>query len=331
MKKIAGLIQVKESGLGVRNLVVAVFDSDLAIEEIRAQGSVAQLLRGAGRRLGSVLTDENGAFSLSTEDLEFAGNEPRPNLVLMVLAPEDVQDLRRPFPLPTEERILYVSSVPRLDAGAEESYVIRLIQMQVDRFQLSTGPQGRDTNSAIQGLADPIIRAFDLRDGLRTKIEPRLLEEQRRAADARRIAKGKLQNLSALPPHFRDADAQKKALIVRGKLNAADQLPNLQQQAIEEGIARIKKVKVKPMRLRLTQTQVAQLGLGIKKNKISGKVLDTKLSEVLPTVSNILSLVRAREVLAPSPEDLIRKYLMPSSASELKPARAKSRKVRKHA
>src|SRR5207249_3509965 len=99
-----------------------------------------------GKRIGSVLTDQEGKFTLASEDLEFQGNESRPDLVILVFAPEDVQKLEEPYPLPPEKRVLYISSVPRVDAGAEEAFVIRLLQAQLDKFNISAQKSETDSN-----------------------------------------------------------------------------------------------------------------------------------------------------------------------------------------
>ena len=83
-----------------------------------------------------MLTNQDGKFVLTPEDLEFPGNEPRPDLVIVVFAPEDIHDGQFPYPRPPEDRILYMSIVARFDAGAQEAFVIRLLQSQLDRHQI---------------------------------------------------------------------------------------------------------------------------------------------------------------------------------------------------
>jgi hypothetical protein len=118
---VAGRIIVKESGAGVPDLLVVLFDFDPAAhpEEVIAGaepfggpgGSSAPSIAivvstppGADR-LASVLTDANGRFEITYEDDAFnvgTANERRPDLLLFVLAPEEPG---KKF----EDRILYTS------------------------------------------------------------------------------------------------------------------------------------------------------------------------------------------------------------------------------
>src|SRR5258707_402304 len=124
MQRIHGYVLVKETNSGVPNLVVAAFDSDVAIRDLvtdhpRTNVFTPQFMDKLGKRIGSVLTESDGRFNLNREELHFEGVESRPDLLLIVFAPEDILDAKRPFVLPPEQRILYISSVPRADAGAE--------------------------------------------------------------------------------------------------------------------------------------------------------------------------------------------------------------------
>src|SRR6266508_3896534 len=139
MKQISGYVLVKETNSGVPNLVVTAYDSKKPIQEIIAGDANRRnlTLKDLGKRIGSVLTDQDGKFILKSEDLEFPGNESRPDLLIIIFALEDIQKMNEPYPLPPEERVLYISTVPRADAGAEKAFVIRLLQAQLDHFHIS--------------------------------------------------------------------------------------------------------------------------------------------------------------------------------------------------
>ena len=136
MRQIYGYVFVKETNLGIPNLVVAVYDSEKSIQEIIRKHSQEKYFstEDFGKRVGSVLTNQEGKFIFSAEDLEFQGNEARIDLLIVVFAPEDIRNRDEPYPLPPDERILYISTVPRDDAGSVEAFVIRLLQAQVDIF-----------------------------------------------------------------------------------------------------------------------------------------------------------------------------------------------------
>src|SRR5206468_12951748 len=120
MKQICGYVLVKETNSGVPNLVVTAYDCEKSIEEIIAdhREKNGASLEKLGKRIGSVLTDQDGKFTLKSNELEFQGNESRPDLLIVILAPEDIQGIDDPFPLSQEKRVLYMSTVPRTDAGA---------------------------------------------------------------------------------------------------------------------------------------------------------------------------------------------------------------------
>jgi hypothetical protein len=308
MKRISGLVLVKESGVGIPNLVVAVFDSDLTIEDIRKQEPSATLLRRAGKRISSVLTDAAGRFSLSTENLEFPGNEARPDLLLMVLAPEDVQDMQRPYPLPVDERTLYMSTVPRIDAGAEEAYVIRLLQAQIDRFQLFKS--GGDASNAVRELTDSRLRALGIRQGVTAALAEPAAAERRRTDEARAEAKKKVERLSAIPLHLRNDALRSGALFIQDKSELRQKLPAMQKEAVTSALERMAKDKSRPsMRLYLREEEMRELGLKIAGDRVSGEVSAAALSKQIHSLIDVTDLIRRRDP-APTPlEELERKYL----------------------
>src|SRR5688572_5969918 len=121
MHKVNGRVLVKETGEALPNLIVALFDHDSAAPSAAPGGS--SISPGApsdfGERLGSVLTDANGAFHLEFDVHLFAAADPekRPDLVLAVFAPEDSQGPGQPMPLSPPQRLLLFSNVPRQNAG----------------------------------------------------------------------------------------------------------------------------------------------------------------------------------------------------------------------
>ena len=137
--EISGKVVAKESGLGIPGLLVVVFDCDpgTAPEElvlVRAQGRSGATPAVRGRRvrvdrLGSVVTDGTGAFTLTYEDDAFRvrhTRERRPDLCLTVLAPEDADTSGN-------LRVLLTSPAVRQNAGRSEQYLIRLTADQLSR------------------------------------------------------------------------------------------------------------------------------------------------------------------------------------------------------
>jgi hypothetical protein len=310
MKRIVGKVLARESNSGIPDLVVSVFDSDLTIEDIRERQLSEPLLRRLGRRISSVLTDAEGRFSLSTENLEYPGNEARPDLLLLVLAPEDVQDIKRPYPLPAEERVLYVSTVPRVEAGAEEAYVIRLLQAQLDLFRIAAGVSGQDRDSSVRDLTSMRLRGFDLRDGVRDAMEKRLTAERQRIEAARTEARKKISQLSAVPRHLRDKKVSSQSLLITDKAALATDLRSMQAEAVSDALSRLAKRSTPPtLRLHLTEKEVRDLGLTIQGEKVSGVLTGAKLATQVRSLVNLTDLIRTRAFVPPPLEELERKYL----------------------
>jgi hypothetical protein len=122
MSRISGRVVLKESDRGIPDLLVVLFDVDPGIEPEEhhpASPEDQKLAVLAGDRIGSVLTDRNGDFSLSFDDSEFQRSERRPDIQLAVLAPEGPEE-------DPETRVLYASTSVRINAGITEQYLVRI-------------------------------------------------------------------------------------------------------------------------------------------------------------------------------------------------------------
>src|SRR5258708_15533049 len=95
MKTIYGRVLVKESNVGVPNLVVAAYDSERGSLDIAAtpgSGTApVPITERLGKRIGSVLTGPDGAFTFSFDDLHFTRDYQRTDLLIAVVSPEDKQ------------------------------------------------------------------------------------------------------------------------------------------------------------------------------------------------------------------------------------------------
>lgn len=141
MNKISGRVVLKETGLGIPDLLVVIHDVDPGTspeESLPATGASSGTARARtpnvaraaasnadkslGDRLGSRLTSTTGAFDFEYEDAEFKirnAEEKRPDLLLLVVAPEE--------PGADEAaRVLYTSRDIRQNAGRTEQYLIRI-------------------------------------------------------------------------------------------------------------------------------------------------------------------------------------------------------------
>lgn len=319
MKQLSGLVLVKETGIGVPNLVVAIFDVENgARDDGKAGRDIGS--RMVGRRIASVMTDASGRFSFSAADFDPGETEIRPDLSLAVLAPEDVQGVDRPYSLPAEDRTLYMSSMPRVDAGAVEAYVIRLLQKQLDQYQIGAATS-RSVDRETDLLVAASLRASRMRTAIRDALEDETKQSRRDTRSAREEAKEKVASLSAIPRPLRDARVRKKALLIADRADLADELPEMQQAAVANAMDRLRaSPSLPPMRLYLSEKDVKKLELKVEGNKISGEVSADKLRKRIPGISNVTDLVRNHNTSQPSLKDLEeleRRYgLLPKQAEK---------------
>lgn len=144
MNASAGIVLHKETGLGIPNLVATLYNIDTtkippASLKVFAQEVLAgKISLGAHDRLGSAITDANGAFTLEyDEDLlksDVSKKVLRPSLALIVSVPEAVG--RKPH-----ENILHVTDDIRSSAGKAETYLVRISTQSLVAFSLPV-PEG---------------------------------------------------------------------------------------------------------------------------------------------------------------------------------------------
>jgi len=133
---ITGRVVLAESNKGLRDLVIALYDidprdynefassitNDDPIENLFTNAAARAWIDFPGDRIGSVLTDRFGRFSLAYKDDAFRvrNDEKRPDLVLFVLGPD-----RAPAST-IASRLLHYALIPRANAGRMESYSITI-------------------------------------------------------------------------------------------------------------------------------------------------------------------------------------------------------------
>jgi hypothetical protein len=316
MKRLSGFIVVRETGAGVPNLIVTAYDSNKSagspseFEQRREQFSIDRL----GKRMGSVLTGRDGSFAM-TEDLEFEGNDPRPDLSLVVFAPEDVPDDRHPFPAAPEERVLYVSARPVFDAGAEEAFLIRLPQAQLDKFGISADASAKHGVTQGNRFAAIVDTTWDFRDSVRQKLSSRLQHEQRKSNLRKDQAQQAVKHLAAIPRHLRGEGVVNNTLLIKGREDLAANLRQMQATAVADGLKRFAKRRSK-IRLVLSASDLKDLGIAEKGRKRTGKVDAEDLAAKIRSLTNGVDLVRRRLPKNPSPDELERKYLSQSAADK---------------
>jgi hypothetical protein len=169
MNKITGKITLTSSNTGISNLLVVIYDIDpntkpeelikgLPVledenpeaENIERRASTRptftppkSLLGILGDRIGSVLTETDGSFSLEYEDAEYQIRNPkekRPDLFLMVFAPEKMGGS-------LEESLLFYSPEIRQNAGRIEMYFIQLTEEELTKVGIGI-PQNQPSSNA---------------------------------------------------------------------------------------------------------------------------------------------------------------------------------------
>ncbi|WP_282610990.1 hypothetical protein [Pelagibius sp. Alg239-R121] len=175
MYQVSGKVLVRETGIGVPDLQVVLYDLDMPDEkrvgslEFPGQfGEEFEWQRIPGDRIGSVLTNVAGEFAFEFNSTAFANreNSPHPDLIVFVLAPEDTGEKKRPAP--PMSRMLHVSREPVTNAGAKESWIIRLSYSvlkfaQIPFPELPEQATKSDKEETQSRLADAVIKAHDRR------------------------------------------------------------------------------------------------------------------------------------------------------------------------
>ncbi len=314
MKQLFGYILVKETNVGIPHVVVVAHDVRDVVDvssDKRSRLSIQQF----GRRLGSVLTDRNGRFSLTTDDLEFQGNEARPNLLVAVFAPEDIQNIDNPMPLSPEERLLFVSNRPRSEAGAEEAFVIRILQAQLDRFHISLTIPAPDAGARV---GDSIESAWNASGYLKSRFQDRIKVQVDSVNERRKQTKEVFKNFSAIPLHLRNRDGkpnslQNNDLLIPHRRDLPEKLPLFQSQSLKEGLKRLHHRQVKPVvRVYMTRAEMRNLNLQINEaGHVTGEIRSATLIKKVRASMSGFDLIKTRGISNPSVDELRRRYLLP--------------------
>ena len=149
---ITGKVLEKESGRGVSDLLIELFDldqwadpegrqgeggTDFATASAAVSGDLAAIYKVA-ERVGSVITNRSGEFEfqVGAKDFNLPGkSEQKPDLFLAVSAPDEPD-------MPREKRLLHVTRDVYLNAGRREAFIIRLpTKLLIERGINQTVPE----------------------------------------------------------------------------------------------------------------------------------------------------------------------------------------------
>ncbi len=165
---ISGKVLLKETGAGIPDLLVVLYDYDPGTtpDESFTPTVTTALGTGLADRLGSVLTESDGTWALAFEHVDFQALNPtekRPDLHLVVLAPED-SDSDKP---PT---VLFSSKLLRANSGKTEAYIVRLTEKQLTDAKIPV-PQANSADTPVSGKLNAYLAKRNdqraLRDGIK--------------------------------------------------------------------------------------------------------------------------------------------------------------------
>jgi hypothetical protein len=263
MNYISGRVVLKETGVGIPDLLVVIHDVDPDTRPEEAIGTPAAAMTTAparnpvgslGDRLGSRLTAANGDFHFSYEDGEFQirnADEKRPDLLLLVQAPEEPG-------LSEAARTLYVSPEICQNAGRTEQ---RLIRIPAEALKTAGVPLpldasvAREQAASVKGkLNQAMSHHLDVQTETKRIAVDRVAELRvQHAATAQAIESKVVQTLMGMT----EADARRLNIVMPGQETAPVMYASINKTIAE-------KVNVAPLAgyLLLTETEAQQFRAG---------------------------------------------------------------------
>ncbi len=297
MYAISGKILIKETGAGIQNLQVVLYDVD-NIENIDPKlreiftsstkpGSKANFFWQTlpGNRLGSVLTDEKGGFRIEFNEEDFLEFEKikRPDVILFVMAPEDsntdIKNNNSNLPKSPADRILLFSYDPVMNAGKKESYIIRIPKAKLEEFQINVyNPVITSSAETIENIKEEIKKSYRFSKNIKDALLEETNEKIKRGLSIKRTADKTLQhfNLSKVPPETRSSN-----LYLNPKENVKDKLNKVVRETLERKIPQEDSSAKRKIVLKLNDEVLQKLGIAFNNGEIEGQVQIGKLFDHL--------------------------------------------------
>lgn len=280
MFEVRGKVLLQSTRLGVSDLLVVLYDVDsvnvlgspnvtsnpvnltrgVAVNAGAAAGPNVNLggtALGTSDRLGSVLTDPDGAFQLAFDKADFADlqGETRPDLLIAVFAPEAPKSSDTYEPIGLNERLLYTNRVPISRAGRNEAFVITLPDERLEAFgvplpHLSATRQvggGSAAQALTQGRAFTSRLAKTLRNGV--------LKDAAKNAEMEERVQTTFQKFSISKMSEEDRES---LTYFGGDRPLVPQLSELFTRNLRDAVSRGQTVK---LRLLLSETELSEFGM----------------------------------------------------------------------
>jgi hypothetical protein len=294
MKRIYGRVLVKETNIGIPDLLVAVYDVDLGGAEPKqrelALHEQAAFHHALPNRLGSVLTDERGNFDLPFDEtlIKHYGTDRVPDLVLAIFAPEDSDGPTEPRPLPEAKRLLHLSRAPRFNAGMVEAWIVRIAKKDLDAFAIPiSASTGVAAEADVAKYATAVTRQWKVKDEIKAQLGTQLRARAKLRDIAQNKAKVVFKKLRAVSP------ALKGSPYLVGPDRTTE---DAHAAAIDAGMKRIAR-HTGSLTLNLTSNDVTTLGLTTQPSgEISGSVAPERVAARMSSGNPTMDLSRVRDL-----------------------------------
>ena len=196
MGQVSGKVLLKETSVGIPDLLVEIYDVD---PYAPADASTATGAGSAGTRLGSVLTETGGRFTLDYTNPPTNGelDGRRPHLLLLVRAPDEMGGS-------SDTGILHRSTDVRQDAGPNEAYIIRIPLQTLTAAGLSAPTEvvfdDDEPDAVIQKVNLTISRQATIKQEMQKIAAERITAERQRSAHIEtQVQKRLLEKLTGVP------------------------------------------------------------------------------------------------------------------------------------
>jgi hypothetical protein len=290
---IRGKLLVKESGIGIPNLIVVAYDLDPCTKaeelfELCSSGRHRELWAAIqGDRLGSIISDEGGTFELEFDDSAFQvrNREVRPDLLLLVTSPEESNVEVCPL-------VLHVSCGVRQNAGRLEHYLIQIPTEQLKKAGLRVPAshvlEPERPEDIRKRLKAEDEREQQIRDGVRELSRTRLQRLRKQREEVEKVLSSPVSVLSAVPEAVRKTP---------NYLEPGDSIEKTTLDVITDAIETQLNDEQNPARQRgmIVLTQEQRESLNIPENLVRENIKASELQDALfkrNGVSSLTDLIR---------------------------------------
>ncbi len=189
---------IAKNGAGLKNLLVLFYDTDrkLTIPKNLKKNILEFLEEKGSERLGSTYSKSDGSFEFNYDYKDFAPQkeEKRPDIIVVVLAPEEKER-------ELKDRVLYVSDYPLLNGGQNEALIINVSSPDISN--ISSGSKNIETKVAT------ILKSIEVDEKeeqlLKTHLTPKIAKKFEKQKKRKKETDTLFKNISTIPKALRDS------------------------------------------------------------------------------------------------------------------------------